>query len=331
MGVARIAVARSVKKNATVRPPSPTASFVLAGQTISAKTFDKFTDREGIIRSYDVLLRTNGSATVSGSGLGPYTLSGTADGDKGVIALRAKDEDGNTVATAIHVWGIESGASGVATDGSQDYSAWTLMSTDNIVLSQNTGLATSIGMSGNEIQFRGSAASADDNPDDGAQYAFQIKDPADDSIVVPKNGGIIGVEFYFKFGTNFPDAANEFFYSGLYNGGGGFFGGYRYETTGKVAAGSYTLAYSANHTNVTGNVFLVRVSAMDNASTGNALVGPSEVTAFDDAVTPAKHVVRFSSTSASDLDFTLYLLLSFAGDVDVTVYYRLMKAPSNPF
>ena len=88
--------------DSTVTPPSPTSQSVASGTNVSAKTFGSFTDSDGIIASFQsVMTNAVGSASVSGSGLGAYTFSTSAD-NAGTLSLNAKDSDGNVVATAVH-------------------------------------------------------------------------------------------------------------------------------------------------------------------------------------------------------------------------------------
>lgn len=65
-------------------------------------TFGAFTDAGGRISSYSAT-KTNvaGSGTISGTGLGPYTFSGTADGEVITVELDALDSGANVLATAV--------------------------------------------------------------------------------------------------------------------------------------------------------------------------------------------------------------------------------------
>ena len=75
-----------------VIPPDPVKAVVSAGGSFSDVTFAAFIDPKGLISSYTAT-KTNlqGTATISGSGLGPYTISGEANGESLVITLAAKD------------------------------------------------------------------------------------------------------------------------------------------------------------------------------------------------------------------------------------------------
>jgi hypothetical protein len=187
-------------------------------------------------------------------------------------------------------------------------------------------------MSGDEIQFRGSRpGSGLDDPNDGCLYNFTIKDPADGSTVDPAAGEIIGIQFYFKFGTNVPSQTASQFVCGVWNGTNGMFGGYKRDGSSRLTAGIYTNTLVTAYTNSTGNTYLVDIGAADAAAGTGAIIGNAQTTAFDDAGTPARSGARVSGTSALSLSGTFTLALVFAGDVDVTVYYRLVKAPSDPF
>lgn len=86
-----------------VTPPAPTSEAVASGGSVTGWTFSAFTDPDGRIASYSATLTTvYGSGTLSGSGLGPYSITGTADGDAYTVELDALDGDGAVLATATH-------------------------------------------------------------------------------------------------------------------------------------------------------------------------------------------------------------------------------------
>jgi len=98
---------------APVEPPASTSEAVSAGGSPASKTFSAFTDTGSRISSYSASV-TNavGSTTVSGSGLGPYTFSGSADGDSFALELDALDGSGNVLATAVHAVDVAAAAAG---------------------------------------------------------------------------------------------------------------------------------------------------------------------------------------------------------------------------
>lgn len=104
-------------------PPAATSEAVAAGGSPSAKTFGAFTDPDGVISSYQATL-TNvvGATTVSGSGLGPYTFSGSADGDSFVLELDALDASSNVVATAVHAVDVAAAAGGTTLEPLAEFS-----------------------------------------------------------------------------------------------------------------------------------------------------------------------------------------------------------------
>jgi hypothetical protein len=90
-----------------VTPPAPTSEAVASAGSPAAKTFGAFTDTGGRIASYaETLTKVVGTGTVSGTGLGAYTFSGTADGDVYLLELDAKDSGGDILATATHTVSI---------------------------------------------------------------------------------------------------------------------------------------------------------------------------------------------------------------------------------
>lgn len=90
-----------------VTPPAAQSQTQPQGGSFAAVTFGAFTDSGGRISSYSAS-RTNvvGSGTISGSGLGPYSFSGTADGEVITVELDALDGSGNVLATAVFTGNI---------------------------------------------------------------------------------------------------------------------------------------------------------------------------------------------------------------------------------
>jgi hypothetical protein len=90
-----------------VTPPAAQSQTQPQGGSFAAVTFGAFTDSGGRISSYSAS-RTNvvGSGTISGSGLGPYSFSGTADGEVITVELDALDASANVLATAVFTGSI---------------------------------------------------------------------------------------------------------------------------------------------------------------------------------------------------------------------------------
>ena len=90
-----------------VTPPAAQSQDVAGGGSFAAVTFGAFTDPGGRINSYSAT-KTNvvGSGNISGSGLGPYTFSGTADGEVITVELDALDASANVLATAVFTGSI---------------------------------------------------------------------------------------------------------------------------------------------------------------------------------------------------------------------------------
>ena len=109
-----------------VTPPAATSEAVASGGSVTSWTFGAFTDPDGRIASYSATLVTvTGSGSLSGTGLGAYSITGTADGDAYTVELDALDADGGVLATAVHTVAIAaaSGAttSALAFDGVDNY------------------------------------------------------------------------------------------------------------------------------------------------------------------------------------------------------------------
>lgn len=107
---------------APVQPPASTTEAVASGGSPAAKTFGAFTDPDALINSYSsAIVNAIGSTSVSGTGLGPYTFSGSADGDAFALTLNALNSGSQILATAVHVVGISSDSSTGASAGQLNY------------------------------------------------------------------------------------------------------------------------------------------------------------------------------------------------------------------
>lgn len=106
-----------------VTPPSSTTEAVAAGGSPAAKTFGAFTDPDGVIDNYNAtIINAVGSTTVSGTGLGAYTFSGSADGDSFTLKLDARDSSNNILATALHTVNVAAAAGGTTLDPLAEFS-----------------------------------------------------------------------------------------------------------------------------------------------------------------------------------------------------------------
>ena len=98
-----------------VTAPAATSESVASGGTPANVTFSAFTDPDSRIASYSKTeINAVGSATWTGTGLGAYSVSGSADGDSGAILLTALDSGGDPLATAVHVWDVAAAAGAIA-------------------------------------------------------------------------------------------------------------------------------------------------------------------------------------------------------------------------
>jgi hypothetical protein len=223
-----------------------------------------------------------------------------------------------------------------ATDGSQDTSPWKLLTTSDIIATSDpNGLEVSKTMSGKEFQFRGSApvGASLDNPDDGCLYRFNLTDPASGSVLDAGSGEIVGIQFWFQLGTNVPDAENEQFVAGVWDTTVGFFAGLKRDSTQqRVAYGSYTGTAKTAFTIVAGYVYEVEVFLADDSADTSAVSGLPRIVVYDDPSTPARVQSLVSGSQSTTISGTATdIALVFAGDIDVTIYYRLIRPATNPF
>ena len=94
-----------------VTPPAAQSATAAEGDPLGAVTFAAFTDPGSRIASYQATAtNVSGSATISGSGRGPYTILGAADGEVLTIELDARDASSNVLATAVYTGSIAGAA-----------------------------------------------------------------------------------------------------------------------------------------------------------------------------------------------------------------------------
>jgi len=215
-----------------------------------------------------------------------------------------------------------------------DVSAWRLLTVSDITATSDpNALEGSKAMSGDELQFRGSAPVGSNlaNANDGCLFSFALLDPDTGATLDPKAGDLVGVEFYFQLGANVPDAQNEQCSVGVWNGSNGNFGGLkRSASLLQLVAGTYTAFSPVTSAHSSGMAYLIRIGAMDQDASSNGLTGPVDSVAFDDPGTPARVKAKVSASSQS-LSGTFSLALVCSGDVDVTCYYRVIRVPTSPF
>lgn len=99
-----------------VEPPPDLSESVAAGGSLADVQWAPFTDAGGRIASYALsTVNVSGSATASGSGLGPYVISGEADGELLLLVLDALDASGNVLASAAYLGAVDVAVPAVAT------------------------------------------------------------------------------------------------------------------------------------------------------------------------------------------------------------------------
>ncbi len=166
-----------------VTAPAATSEAVAAGGSLSAKTFGAFTDPDGVIDNYVATVENaSGSAAVSGSGLGPYTFSGTADGDAGTLYLTARDTSDNHLATAVHSFAIEFAVTDLTAPDDPNPSQVT--NTTAGVTSKSLGSwSASVTVTGSGKYSDGSAAPSPSISGSGAgPYSYTVTGLAADSV-----------------------------------------------------------------------------------------------------------------------------------------------------
>jgi len=122
-----------------VTPPAAASESVAAGGSLAAVTFGAFTDPGARISSYAATVKNVvGSGTISGTGLGPYTFSGTADSEVITVELDARDSASNVLATAVYTGSIGTPSSGGSWVTLKDYDLTDLDTTSSLSTGTHT-------------------------------------------------------------------------------------------------------------------------------------------------------------------------------------------------
>jgi hypothetical protein len=122
-----------------VTPPAAASESVAAGGSLADVTFGAFTDPGARISSYAATVKNVvGSGTISGTGLGPYAFSGTADSEVITVELDARDASSNVLATAVYTGSIGSPTTGGAWVTLEDYDLTDLDTTSSLSTGTHT-------------------------------------------------------------------------------------------------------------------------------------------------------------------------------------------------
>ena len=210
---------------------------------------------------------------------------------------------------------------------------WQKITAAALASEANTGLKTSIADSGDEIQYVGSATSGSFNMGVAYRAQYVIKNPDTGATVTWSDGDFIGVEIWFKYGTNIPNANKEGFVAGLVNTGTSkaLAIGTTYQSSQhRVTSSTFTAVAVVNMTWGADDRIFGMISAPSQAGGTNVLLDLCNALQLDDSTSPA----RVQSSVATSLTFVtsaaLVLALGFGGDIDLAVYYRLIKTPIAP-
>jgi len=154
----------------TVEAPVPASSAVSVGGSFSTVTFGAFSDPSSFIDSYSAsTLNVNLSATVSGSGLGPYTISGAVDGDFLVITLDALNEGGKVLTSAVWSGAIEKPSGGASWVDLADFDFTDITTASSLTVNASTTLTFQSSSDTIDVYFSkaGGAADATATPTNG--------------------------------------------------------------------------------------------------------------------------------------------------------------------
>lgn len=209
--------------------------------------------------------------------------------------------------------------------------AWRQLTAADIASEANTGLKTSIADSGGEIQYVGGPTSGAFTMGTAYRAQYTIVNPDTGATVTWSDGDFTGVEIWFKYGTNIPNANKEGLLVGLVNTGTSkaLAVGTSYQSSQhRITSSTFTAVAVVNMTWSTDNRVWGQISAPAQGS--NVLLDLCNAFQIDDSTTPARvqSAVATSLTLVTSAD--LVLALGFGGNIDVAAYYRLVKTPVAP-
>ena len=211
--------------------------------------------------------------------------------------------------------------------------AWRQLTAADIASEANTGLKTSIADSGGEIQYVGGPTSGAFTMGTAYRAQYTIVNPDTGATVTWSDGEFTGIEVWFKYGTNIPNANKEGFLVGLVNTGTSkaLAVGTTYQSSQhRITSSTFTAVAVVNMTWGADDRVFGMVSAPSQAGGTNVLLDLCNAMQMDDSTSPARvqSAVATSLTLVTSAD--LVLALGFGGAIDVAAYYRLVKTPVAP-
>jgi hypothetical protein len=210
---------------------------------------------------------------------------------------------------------------------------WRQFLAADIASEVNTGLKTSITDSGGEIQYTGSAASSSFTMGTAYRAQYTIINPDTGATVTWSDGEFTGVEVWFKYGTDIPNANKEGFLVGLVNTGTSkaLAVGTSYQTgQHRITSSTFTAVAVVNMTWGADDRVFGMVSAPSQAGGTNVLLDLCNAMQMDDSTSPARVQSAVATSLTLVTSANLVLALGFGGDIDVAAYYRLIKTPVAP-
>ncbi len=310
--------------DSTVTPPALTEEHVAYNGSLSAKTFGAFTDSDAIIASYSASIETNlGTASLGGSGLGPYSVSGATSGESGAITLNALDASANVVASAVHL---------ISVGAEPGYTKWKqLLAADATAGSDPNTLATSFSASGDYNAFVGATHGTANAPQQFAQYEWSFVDPDTNAAIDWENGDFSGIEIWIQNdGVAYPDSAGKAAIYGIEetsNAAHGVIGGTYFDTARRIAAGNPTTVVGINYFTVGADpVFLIQGRMITMNGIDQVQVMDIHAVQFDNGTDQEYlRATQSAANQAHAANPTYKMKGYFSGNSNTKAYYRLVK------
>lgn len=211
--------------------------------------------------------------------------------------------------------------------------AWRQIRAADITGEENTGLKTSIADVGDEVQYRGSAATGSFKVSNSYRALLSIIDPDTGNAVDWSAGDFLALEVWLKYGTNYPDGNKEGTLIGVLDASNNqalAVGTTSSTSQHRICAATYNASSIVTMTWGADDRVYGWISLPSQAGGSNVLLDMANALQMDDSTSPARVQSAISSALVFSADTDLSLVVALGGDIDFQAYYRLVRTPTAP-
>ena len=211
--------------------------------------------------------------------------------------------------------------------------AWRQIRAADITGEENTGLKTSIADVGDEVQYRGSAATGSFKVENGYRALLSIIDPDTGNAVDWSAGNFLAMEVWISYGTNYPDANKNGALVGVLDAANNqalAVGTTSSTSQHRICAATYGASSIVTMTWGADDRVYGWISLPSQAGGSNVLLDMANALQMDDSTSPARVQSAISSALVFSADTDLTLVVALGGDIDLKAYYRLIRTPTAP-